>query len=66
MKEMESQNSCYNRCHPFSKQISKQNIYFRGHREGFFSKYQGNFLETVKLFAKYNPVKNKHLSGIQM
>jgi len=34
------------------KQISKQNISFRGHREDFGSKKQDNFLETVKLIAK--------------
>jgi len=44
--------------------LSKQNLYFRGHREYFDSKKQGNFLESVKLIAKYNPVMNEHLSDI--
>jgi len=48
------------------KQISKQNISFRGHRENFGSKKQDNFLETVKLIAKDNPVMNKHLFDIQV
>jgi len=48
------------------KQFSKQNISFRGHCEDFDSKKQDNFLETVKLIAKYNPVMNKHLSDMQV
>jgi len=34
--------------------LIKQNLSFRGHREDFDSKKQGDFLETVKLIAKYN------------
>jgi len=30
------------------------------------SKKQGNFLETVKPIAEYNPVMNEHLSDIQV
>ena len=48
------------------KQISKQNISFRGHREDFGLKKQDNFLETAKLIAQYNPVWNKHLFDIQI
>ena len=42
--------------------LSKQNLPFRGHREAFESNNQGNFLETVKLLAKYSPVLSKHLA----
>ena len=45
---------------------SKQNLPFRGHREAFKSNNQGNFLESVKLLAKYSPVLNKHLSDIRI
>ena len=27
---------------------------------------QGNFIETLKLIAEYNPVMNEHLSDIQV
>ena len=46
--------------------VSKQNLPFRGHCEAFESNNQGNFLETVKLLAKYSPVINKHLSDIRI
>ena len=46
--------------------LSKQNLPFRGHREAFESNNQRNFLETVKLLAKYSPVLSKHLSGIRI
>ncbi|XP_076806254.1 zinc finger MYM-type protein 1-like [Clavelina lepadiformis] len=46
--------------------LSKQNLPFRGHREAFESNNQGNFLETVKLLAKYSPVLSKHLSDIRI
>jgi len=45
--------------------LRKQNLHFRGHCESFESKIQGNFLETVKLLAKYNPALNKNLPDIQ-
>ena len=46
--------------------LSKQGLPFRGHREGFDSRNQGNFLETIKLIAKYNPMISQHLSNIQL
>jgi len=46
--------------------LTKQNLYFRGHRECFDAKKQGNVLESVKLIADYNPVINEHLSDIQV
>jgi len=46
--------------------LSKQNLYFRGHRESSDSKKQGNFLESMKLIAKYNHVMNEYLSDIQV
>ena len=46
--------------------LSKQNLPFRGHREAFESSNQGNFLETVKLLAKYSPVFSRHLSDIRI
>ena len=46
--------------------LSKQNLPFRGYREAFGSNNQGNFLETVKLLAKYSPVLSKHLSDISI
>ena len=42
--------------------LSKQNLPLREHRETFESNNQGNFLETVKLLAKYSPVLSKHLA----
>jgi len=46
--------------------LNKQNLYFRGYREYFDSKKQGNIFESVKLIAEYNPVVNEHLSDIQV
>lgn len=46
--------------------LSKQYLPFRGHRESFEFKNQGNFLETVKLLAKYDPARNTHPSDIQL
>jgi len=46
--------------------LSKQNLYFRGHRESSDSKKQGHFLESMKLIAKYNHVMNEYLSDIQV
>ena len=46
--------------------LNKQNFPFRGHREAFESNNQKNFLETVKLLAKYSPVLSKHLSDIRI
>ena len=60
---MESHYSYYNWCHPFSKQAKS---FFSGHLEDFDSKKQGNFLETVKTIAEYNPVMTEHLSDIQV
>ena len=48
------------------KFLSKQNLPFRGHREDSNSTNQGNFLETLKLIAKYNPVINEHLSATRL
>ena len=38
------------------KFLCKQNLQLRGHREDSNSRNQGNFLETLKLLAKYNAV----------
>ena len=46
--------------------LNKRNLPFREHREAFESSNQGNFLETVKLLAKYSPVLSKHLSDIRI
>ena len=46
--------------------VSKQNLSFRGHCETFESNTEGNFLETIKLLAKYSPILNKHLSDIRI
>ena len=46
--------------------LRKQNLPFRGHREAFESNNQENFLETVKLLAKYGPVLSKHISDIRI
>ena len=48
------------------KFLCKQYFPLRGHREDFNSKNQGNFLETLKLLAKYNAVIKEHLSVIQL
>ena len=44
----------------------KQNFPLRGHREDSNSRNQGNFLETLKLLAKYNAVIKERLSVIQL
>ena len=46
--------------------LNKQNLSFREHREVFKSNNQGNFLETVKLLAKYSPILSNHLSDIRI
>jgi len=46
--------------------LSTQNPPFRGHRKSFESANQGNFLDKVKLQAKYNAALSKHLSDIQL
>jgi len=46
--------------------LNMQNLSYRGHREDVDSKHQGNFLETVKLIAEYNPVVNERLSDVQV
>ena len=48
------------------KFLCKQNLPLRGHREDSNSGNQENFLETLKLLAKYNAVIKKHLSVIQL
>lgn len=41
--------------------LAKQNISFRGHREGDGSGNRGNFLEIVNHQAKYDEILRKHL-----
>ena len=48
------------------KFLCKQNLPLRGHREDSNSKNHENFLETLKLLAKYNAVIKEHLSVIQL
>ena len=48
------------------KFLCKQNLPLRGHREDSNSRNQGNFLETLKLLAKYDAVIKEHLSVIQL
>lgn len=45
--------------------LARQNNAFRGHNEHWSSSNQGNFVELVKLLAKYNPLLSAHLSKIQ-
>ena len=45
--------------------LCKQNLPLLGHREDSNSKNQENFLETLKLLAKYNAVIKEHTSVIQ-
>lgn len=40
--------------------LAQQNLAFRGHREDVSSENRGNFLELVKLLAKYDPVLREH------
>ena len=46
--------------------LCTQNLPLLGHREDSNSRNQGNFLETLKLLAKYNAVIKEHLSVIQL
>ena len=46
--------------------LSNQNLPFRGHCEAFEFNNRGNFLETVKLLAKYSPVPSKHLYDVRI
>ena len=48
------------------KFLCKQNLSLRAHREDSNSRNQGNFLETLKLLAKYNAVIMEYLSFIQL
>ena len=48
------------------KFLCKQNLPLRCHREDSNSKKQRNFLETLKLLAKYNAVIKEHFSVIQL
>ena len=48
------------------KFLCKQNLSLRDHREDSNSRNQENFLETLKLLAKYNAVIKEHLSVIQL
>ena len=48
------------------KFLCEQNLPFRCHREDSNSRNQENFLETLKLLAKYNAVIKEHLSAIQL
>ena len=48
------------------KFLCKQNLPLRCHREDSNSKYQGNFLKTLKLLAKYNAVIKEHFSVIHL
>ena len=48
------------------KFLRKQNFSLRGQCENSNSRNQGNFLETLKLLAKYNAVIKEHFSVIQL
>ena len=48
------------------KFLCKQNLPVRGHQEDSNSGNQENFLETLKLLAKYNAIIKVHLSVIQL
>ena len=45
--------------------MARQNIALRGHDESTFSTNQGNFLELIKMFAKYHPTLQHHLNIIE-
>ncbi|XP_022168462.1 zinc finger MYM-type protein 1-like [Myzus persicae] len=45
--------------------MARQNIALRGHDESTFSTNQGNFLELIKMFAKYHPTLQHHLNTIE-
>lgn len=47
--------------------LAKQNLAFRGHRESLDGAANaGNFLELVKLIAKYDPVMREHLASVRL
>ena len=47
--------------------LAKQNLAFRGHREALDGAANaGNFLELVKLIAKYDPVMREHLASVRL
>lgn len=41
--------------------LAKQNLAFRGHDESESSSNRGNFLELIKLLARYDPVLREHV-----
>ncbi|XP_050548310.1 zinc finger MYM-type protein 1-like, partial [Daktulosphaira vitifoliae] len=45
--------------------LAKQNLSFRGHREDFESENRGNFLELIKLMARYDPVLREHWTNLE-
>nr|CAI5845018.1 unnamed protein product [Callosobruchus analis] len=45
--------------------LTQQNLAFRGHREDPSSENRGNFIELVKMMAKYDPVLSEHWSKLQ-
>ncbi|XP_047027728.1 52 kDa repressor of the inhibitor of the protein kinase-like [Helicoverpa zea] len=45
--------------------LAQQNLAFRGHREDPSSENRGNFIELVKVMAKYDPVLSEHWSKLQ-
>lgn len=45
--------------------IARQNIAIRGHNESITSNNQDNFLEMIKMFAKYHPILQNHLNKIK-
>nr|CAI5822824.1 unnamed protein product [Callosobruchus analis] len=45
--------------------LAQQNLAFRGHREDPSSENRGNFIELVKMMAKYDPVLSEHWSKLQ-
>ena len=47
--------------------LAKKNWAFRGHREALDEAANaGNFLELVKLIAKYDPVMREHLASVRL
>ena len=48
------------------KFLSKQNLPFRGHREGSNARNQENCLENLKLLSNYSTVINEHIFGTQL
>jgi uncharacterized protein (UPF0305 family) len=46
--------------------LAKQNLAFRGHREQLDrDTNSGNFIELMKLIARYDPVVRQHLTSIR-